>query len=162
VEPVGVGRDSAASGGQAELKRHAAKIVIRSGFCEGHSPAHGARGYGWGEAVPGSLLLGGVTHHRNNGGGRLFRLQKTAGPKEAPNASGPRYVPQKRKREKQKGRSSDQERSAVCVNSGEADAALDCPCMTMQTSRTAIAAEIVPSVIAKNAKAPLLMHSPRY
>ena len=122
-----------------------------------HSPAGGRASRG--EAVPGSLLLGGVTHHRNNGGSRLFRLQDTAGPKEAPNASGPRYVPQKRIREKQKGRSSDQERSAVCVNSGEADAALDCPCMTMQTSRTARAAEIVPSVIAKNAKAPLLMHS---
>ena len=73
------------------------------------------------------------------------------------NCSG--YAPQKRKRERQKSLSFDQERCAVCGNSGEADAVLEFPCMTMQTSRAASAVAIVPSVIAKNAKAPLLMHS---
>ena len=68
----------------------------------------------------------------------------------------------KRKWERQKGRSCDQERYAVCVNSGEPDAALDCPCMTMHTIRAASATEIVLSAIAKNAKAPLLIHLPRY
>jgi hypothetical protein len=34
--------------------------------------------------------------------------------------------------------------------------------MTMQTSRAARATEIVPSVIAKKAKASLVIHSPRY
>ena len=63
----------------------------------------------------------------------------------------------KRKWERQKGRSCDQERYAVCVNSGEPDAALDCPCMTMHTIRAASATEIVLSAIAKNAKAPLLI-----
>jgi hypothetical protein len=48
------------------------------------------------------------------------------------------------------------------ANCGEADAALDCPCRTVQTSRVARPAEIVPSVIEKNTKAPLLMQSPRY
>jgi len=67
------------------------------------------------------------------------------------------YAPQKRKWERQKGRSCDQERYAVCVNSGEPDAALDCPCMTMHTIRAASATEIVLSAIAKNAKAPLLI-----
>ena len=57
--------------------------------------------------------------------------------------------------------SCDQERYAIWASSGEADAALD-PCTTVQTNRVARAAEIVPSVIAKNAKAPLLIHSPRY
>ena len=57
--------------------------------------------------------------------------------------------------------SCDQERYAIWANSGEAGAALECPCMTMQTNKAARAAEIVPRVIAKNAKAPLLMHSPR-
>jgi hypothetical protein len=61
-----------------------------------------------------------------------------------------RYSPQKRKWEKQNGRSSDQERYAVRVNSGEADAALDCLCMNMQTSRAASATEIVPSLEPSN------------
>ena len=42
---------------------------LRGQCCEGHkhSPTRAARGFGWGEAVPGSLLLGGVTHHRHLG-----------------------------------------------------------------------------------------------
>ena len=38
------------------------------------------------------------------------------------------------------------------ANCGEADAALDCPCRTVQTSRVARPAEIVPSVIEKTRK----------
>ena len=73
-EKLGAGRNLGCIGRQAELERlkHATKIGIDSGFAKATSTAPPAVVRGHGEAVPGSLLLGGVTRYPNRGGWGWF------------------------------------------------------------------------------------------
>ena len=77
-EKLGARRDLGCIGRQAELKslKHATKIGIDSDFAKATSTAPPAVVRGQGEAVPGSLLLGGVTRYPNRGGGRWFLRKK--------------------------------------------------------------------------------------
>ena len=77
-EKLGAGRDLGCVGRQAELERlkHATKIGIGNGFAKATSTAPPAVVRSHGEAVPGSLLLGGVTHYPNCSGCRWFLRKK--------------------------------------------------------------------------------------